>query len=263
MAERIPIIVLSGPSTQLKVQLASDLVTQAKPTVEYTVLSDLAPDAFGSELTNRLQLSGCMCCVGAVTLMSQLMALLRSLRREKPHSGILLIGSAALDCSTLIDQLRQPLLIELIEITKVIFAAQTLNEAHLTAITTADTLFTPSAAVHFDWLRELAGSDDRTIVSGTHALMFEGKQPISSDFKHIWSAQTVFDRQRVLTILQRYSAYQNVIDGVFRTERAWYRWRGTQATLEETSYRRNSFLQINPPNQEKDLLQEILSQIGT
>jgi hypothetical protein len=263
MAERLPIIVFSGPSTQLKVQLATHVATQAKPTVEYTVLSDLAPEAFGSVLTNRLQLSGCMCCVGAVTLMTQLMALLRRQRREKTCSGILLIGGAALDCSALIDQLRQPLLIDLVEITKVIYAAQNLNEAHSAAITTADTVFTPSTEIHFDWLRNLAGSNDRTIVSSTQVLMSEGKQLISSDYKQIWSAQTVFDRQRVLTILQSYDAYQCAIDGVFRTQRAWYRWRGTQATLEETSYRRNSYLQINSPNQEKGLLQKIVSQIGT
>jgi hypothetical protein len=263
MAERIPIIVLSGPSTQLKVQVASDLVTQAKPTVEYTVLSDISPDAFGSAFPDRLQLAGCMCCVGAVTLLTQLMALLRRQRREKTHSGIMLLGGAALDCSTLIDQLRQPLLIDLVEITKVIYVSQSLNQAHLTAITTADTLFTPAAAVHVDWLQDLAGSDDRVLVSGTQGLMAEGKQAISSDFKHVWPEKTVFDRARLLATLQRFGAYQSAIDGVFRTERAWYRWRGTQTSFEETSYRRNSYLQISQPNLEKGLLQRMLSQIGT
>jgi hypothetical protein len=262
MAERIPIIVFSGPSTHLKVRLASEMAAQAKSMVEYTVLSDLPPKAFDLELPNRLQLSGCMCCAGAVTLLTQLMAFLRRQRLEKTPSGILLIGGDALDSSILIDQLRQPLLVNLIEITKVIYAAQSLNEMHSAAITTADTVFTPSADVHFDWLRNLAGSDDRMIVSGAQALMSEARQPISSDDKQVWSAQTVFDRQRLLTVLRRYETYQGAIDGVFRTERAWYRWLGTRATLEETSYRRNSYLQINLPKQEKGLLQRISLQIG-
>jgi hypothetical protein len=264
MAERLPIIVFIGPSSPLKVQLAGKIATDLLP-LRYAVFSDPGTDLFGPTFSDRIELAGCMCCIGAMTLMAQLTTLLRRERRENKYAGLLLIAGAKADAAQLIDQLRQPLLIDLVEVINVIYVTQTLIEEQSLVITSADTIFTSTNRLvsksESRWLSRLAGSDERRIVSDRLGLTRRAEALLPSDFKRTWPAETCFDRQQLSAFFHRHEALSIAFDGVFHTQRAWYRWHGINATMEETGYRRQSYFQVDPSIVSKSVFQTLSSQI--
>jgi hypothetical protein len=261
VGRRLPIVVLTGPAEHLKVQLANALLNTI--TTSYAVISETAlsaaitpPDRLERKL-EKFTVDGCLCCVGAVTLLAQLTRLLRAQRREKTYEGLLLIAGPQSKSAALIDQLRQPLLADLVEVSTVVYAATKLIEAQTEEIACADGVFlsteqtpTPSAE-SAAWLDELPGNDERTVTNEVTQLLSFGSPSHDTGNKVVWAAERVFDRRSLQTLFDQAAQAGLCFDAVFHTHRAWYRWKVLSReersfSMLETTYRRQSYLRYFP-----------------
>jgi hypothetical protein len=261
VGRRLPIIVLTGPVDDLKAQLASFLLKSSASS--YAVISESAIGASiaGSDQSaqgaNTFNVDGCLCCIGAVTLMAQLTRLLRAQRRENKYQGILLVAGAQTKSPVLIDQLRQPLLAELMEVSTVVYTCSKVFAAHAEEVEAADIVFCSQefqAALDLTpatWLADLPGSDDRLLVSDVAQLRDLARPPSTRINQFAWPAEKIFDRQKLQKLFEQAAKDGLHFDAVFHTQRAWYRWRVLnntqhQAPILETAYRRQNYLHWYP-----------------
>jgi hypothetical protein len=257
---RLPIIILAGPADDLKVQLAKHLIgfhARSFAIVAESALGDrIALAVWGSAQPNQISIDGCLCCVGAVTLMAKLMRLLRADRQKRMHQGLLVVAGTQTKSDAFIDQLRQPLLANLVEVKTVIYATHEMTEAQADAIACADVVYSSQivdnpSVLSARWLRELPGSDERVYTLANQRLpdLFSLMNPINC--KGVWPAEKIFLRQKAQSLLEQAAKDGICFDAVLRTPRAWYRWRVSgdekYATLpQETTYRRHSYLHCSP-----------------
>jgi hypothetical protein len=252
VASRLPITVLTGPVDDLKVQLAHFLIKTSTST--YVVVSDEATSALiAPEGLEKFNVDGCLCCIGAVTLMAQLTRLLRTQRREKKYQNILLVAGAQTKSAALLDLLRQPLLADLVVVSSVIFACSKILMNQAEDIVAADVVYYGSQLISDEpstpatWLTDLPGSDDRVFVSDM-ALLKDGPLAVNNtEDRTVWPAEMTFDRQNLQNLFDQAAKDGLRFDAVFHTQRAWYRWRvignaQPVAPLQETTYRRHSYL---------------------
>jgi hypothetical protein len=261
VGRRLPILVMTGPAADLKAQLANFVLKSLA--VSYAVVSESAIGASiaGSDQpaqnVKTFTVDGCLCCIGAVTLMAQLTRLLRAQRRENKYQGILLVAGAQTNSAVLIDLLRQPLLAELVEVSTVIYICSKVLLADAEEVACADVVFfgqkcpadlrlTPEM-----WFTELPGSEDRVFTSDIAHLQDLAVPKSTTINKVVWPAENVFDRQKLQNIFDQAVKDGLHFDAVFRTQRAWYRWAllnntRPNAPMLETAYRRQSYLHWCP-----------------
>jgi hypothetical protein len=224
---------------------------------ETALSAAITPSDCADRKLEKFTVDGCLCCLGAVTLMAQLTRLLRAQRREKTYQGLLLIAGAQSKSATLIDHLRQPVLADLVEVSTVVYASTTLIDAQTEEIACADVVFlsgeqTPTlSAVSSAWLEELPGSDERKVTNEVTQLLSFGPSSCETGNKVVWAAERVFDRQRLQPLFNQAAQAGLCFDAVFRTSRAWYRWKALSReegsfTMLETTYRRQSYLRYFP-----------------
>jgi hypothetical protein len=271
VGHRLPIIVLTGPADELKAQLANLILKSSalhpsalsSSALSYAVVSESAISASiaksnqSAKSLETFSVDGCLCCIGAVTLMAQLTRLLRAQRRENQYQGILVVAGAHTKCAVLIDQLRQPLLAELVYVNTVVHVCLKILQVDADEISASDIVYcsqeqqdelrlTPAL-----WLADLPGGEDRVFTSHidqAHDLVLPKSATIN---KVIWPAEKTFDRQKLQNFFDKAVKDGLCFDAVFRTQRAWYRWRvlnNTQhlAPILETAYRRQSYLHWYP-----------------
>jgi hypothetical protein len=261
VGRRLPVIVLTGPADDLKVQLANDVLKALA--FSYAVVSESVIGALitqsnqSDQGVKTLNVDGCLCCIGAVTLMAQLTRLLRAQRRDNQYPGILLVAGAQTKSAVLIDQLRQPLLAELVEVSTVVYACSKVLAAQADDIAASDVVycnqkqtaelpFTPAT-----WLADLAGSDERVFIRDVAQLQVFAPPTKTTMNKVVWPAEESFDRQKLQSLFEQAVKTGLHFDAVFRTQRAWYRWARLnntklEATMLETTYRRQSYLHGYP-----------------
>lgn len=258
---RLPILILTGPAEDLKVRLANSLVQSSASS--YAVIAESAMSAMiveqeqAVQRPRRFNVDGCLCCVGAVTLMAQLTRLLRAQRRENNHRGILLVAGAQTKSAVLLDQLRQPLLADLVKVSTVVYVCSRVLEIQADDIVAADVLYAgeqqngvkPLDSTH--WLADLPGNEDRVLMSDFAQLPGLVLPVRDARNKMVWPAERVFDRQKLQRLFEQAAKDGLYFDAVFRTQRAWYRWRKQcnaqrLAPTLETAYRRQSYLHWHP-----------------
>jgi hypothetical protein len=271
VGHRLPIIVLTGPADELKAQLAhlilkfSALHSSAlsSSALAYAVVSESAISASiaksnpSAKSLETFSVDGCLCCIGAVTLMAQVTRLLRAQRRENQYQGILVIAGAQTKCAALIDQLRQPLLAELVYVSTVVHVGSKILQADADEISAADIVYCSQEQqaelrlISPLWLADLPGGEDRVFTSQieqAHDLVLPKSAIVN---KVIWPAEKSFDRQKLQSLFDEAVKDGLCFDAVFHTQRAWYRWRVLNITqhlapILETAYRRQSYLYWYP-----------------
>jgi hypothetical protein len=268
---RLPIIVLAGPADDLKLRLSNHLMesnARSYAIVAESALGDRIARAVGDSAQpnhkpNQISIDGCLCCVGAVTLMAKLMRLLRADRQKKMHQGLLVVAGTQTKLDALIDQLRQPLLANLVEVKTVIYATHEMTEAQADAIASADIVYSSQivenpSVLSAPWLLELPGSDKRVCTLANQHLPDLFSLMNSTNCKGVWPAEKVFSRQKAHSLFEQAAKDGVCFDAVLHTPRAWYRWKTPSdekyATLpQETTYRRHSYLHCWPgtPMQER------------
>jgi hypothetical protein len=261
VGRRLPIIVLTGPVDDLKVQLANFLLKTSASS--YALVSETAISASiavrdrSPGNSERFTVDGCLCCIGAVTLMAQITRLLRAQRRENNYQGLLLIAGAQTKSAVLMDQLRQPVLADLVEVSTVVYTASELLVTQAEEIAAADIVFLnenpmPTSEVISDrWLHELPGSQERVFTTDVANFHDFASLKSSTRYEAIWPAEKIFDRQKLQRLFNQATEDNLSFDAVFRTQRAWYRWRVLDDTkhlspMLETTYRRQSYLHWYP-----------------
>jgi hypothetical protein len=189
--------------------------------------------------------------------MAQLTRLLRAQRRENQYQGILVVAGAQTKSAALIDQLRQPLLVELVYVSTVVHVGPKILAAHVDDISAADIVYCSheqQAELRLAlplWLADLPSGEDRVFTSQieqANDLVLPKSATIN---KVIWPAEKTFDRQKLQNLFDKAVKDGLCFDAVFRTQRAWYRWRvlnNTQhlAPILEMAYRRQSYLHWYP-----------------
>jgi hypothetical protein len=272
---RLPIIILAGAADDLKVRLANQLNgSQARSfaiVVESTLGDRIALAAGGSAQPNQISIDGCLCCVGAVTLMAKLMRLLRADRQKRMYQGLLVVAGTHTKSDTLIDQLRQPLLANLVEVKTVIYATHDMTDAQADAIASADVIYSSQivdnpSVLSARWLRELPGSDERVCAPADQRLPDLTSLMSPTNCKGVWPAEKIFSRQKAQSLLEQAAKDGVCFDAVLRTPRAWYRWKAPgdekYATLpEETTYRRHSYLHCSPGTTMQEQFAALLNSI--
>jgi hypothetical protein len=277
VGRRLPIIVLTGPVDDLKARLANFLLNTSASSyalVSETAMSDLiaSVDQSPKDL-ERFTVDGCLCCIGAVTLMAQITRFLRSQRRENKYQGLLLVAGTQTKSAVLIDQLRQPVLADLVEVSAVVYAASELLLTQAEEVTVADIVFLnqkhlPSLqALSAGWLYELPGSQERVFTTDVGRFHDLTKLKGSVRYEAIWPAEKTFDRRNLQNLLAQAAKDGLCFDAVFRTQRAWYRWRVLSATkhlspMLETTYRRQSYLHWYPAEGALTIFNTLKSGIG-
>jgi hypothetical protein len=282
-AKRLPFIVLTGPTDSLKFELART-IRSADDTRRFLVLTDVLGVLGVSDLSdhqanyqaqsdseNSLRIAGCLCCTGAVTLLTKVIQLLRAERRQKNYDAVLVVAGPSTEGAKLLDHLRQALLAELIEVQNVIYISSTSPKIEQSAeITVADFVVTPDQP-HTDeemqWVHELPGHQERvfrsTLDFSAHFTALVNAPNHSTLRYRVWPPTKVFNRQAITTLTEKYVAQGLAFDAVFRTERAWYRWqlKATHVHCEETTYRRQSYVSSCSSFELNSLFDELLLQI--
>jgi hypothetical protein len=266
MAYRLPVIVLTGPADDLKVLLAKSLDEVL------TSFAFMSETTLGVEISrlDRVAIDGCMCCVGAVTLMTHITRLLRVQRNDRRYEGLLLVAGAQTKTAELIDLLRQPLLNNLISVSKVIYANHRLMIEQSEELAAADIVYsgrTLEQQVGNSWLLELPGWQQRVFLSDqAHLQHFvlsnTNTNTISkatSNERIIWPETKIFDRQSLKRLFDQAYIDGLRFDAVFRTQRAWYRWTALENSkypvhMRETTFRHNSYLHCYPTKEAEKLL---------
>jgi hypothetical protein len=256
ISSRLPIIVLAGAADDLNVQLANVLLRSYCKS--YAVLSESAsgvaiePADGIFETPDQFLINGCLCCLGSVTLMAQLTRLLRAQRREQKYQGLLVIAGSHTRCDLLIDQLRQPLLADLVQVKSVVYAAHKISEIQSDAITSADVVYlspneNESSVLTAPWLLALPGNDDRVFTFDIQQLRDLEKLSESTNSDNHWPAEKIFSRQNAHRLFEQAAMQGICFEAVLHTQRAWYHWKVLQdrkytLLMQETTYRRNSYL---------------------
>jgi hypothetical protein len=261
VGRRLPIIVVTGPADDLKVQLANSLLKTSATSYALVSESAIGASISGSgqspQSAEKFNVDGCLCCIGAVTLMAQLTRLLRAQRRGNNYQGILLVAGAQTKSSALIDLLRQPILAGLVEVSTVVYICPKILESQAEDIMAADVVYCSQEHVAdllakpAPWLADLPGAEDRVLASDIAQLQDLILLQRAQANKAIWPAERTFDRQKLQNLFDQAAKDGLCFDAVFRTQRAWYRWRvlrNTQhlAPILETAYRRQSYLNWYP-----------------
>jgi hypothetical protein len=276
VGRRLPIIVITGPVDDLKVQLANSLLKTSASS--YAVLSESSMSAsiagtnHSPQGVEKFNVDGCLCCIGAVTLMAQLTRLLRAQRRESKYQGILLVAGVQTKSAVLIDHLRQPLLSELIEVSTVVYTCIGILKAQTEEIVVADVLYFSQEqeadflATQSSWLADLPGSEDRVLASDVAQLKDFGLVKSTAMHKVVWPAEKTFDRQKLQNLFNQAAKDGLRFDAVFHTQRAWYRWRVLSdaehlAPMLETTYRRQCYLHWYPTEGSQPAFNDLKSAI--
>jgi hypothetical protein len=252
---------MTGPADDLKAQLANSLLKTSASS--YALVSESAINASiagtdqSPQSVEKFNVDGCLCCIGAVTLMAQLTRLLRAQRRGNNYQGILLVAGAQTKSSVLIDLLRQPILAELVEVSTVVYIFPKMLESQAEDIMAADILYCGQGHVAdllakpAAWLADLPGAENRVLASDVAQLQDLIVPQRTQANKAIWPAERTFDRQKLQSLFEQAAKDGLCFDAVFRTQRAWYRWRVLRNTQHlaptlETAYRRQSYLNWYP-----------------
>ncbi len=276
VGRRLPIIVVTGPADDLKAQVATSLLKTSSSSYALVSESTIGASIDGADQppqsVKKFGVDGCLCCIGAVTLMAQLTRLLRAQRRENSYQGILLVAGAQTKSSVLIDLLRQPILAELVEVKAVVYICPEMLESQAENIMVADVLYCGQGymvdllAKPAAWLADLPGSEDRVLASDIAQLQDLTMLQRPQANKAVWPAERTFDRQRLQNLFDQAAKVGLCFDAVFRTQRAWYQWRllkNTQhlAPTLETAYRRHSYLNWYPTEGVQEAFEALKSAI--
>jgi hypothetical protein len=261
VGRRLPIIVVTGPADDLKAQLATSLLKTSASSYALVSESAIGVSINGADPSpqsvKKFSVDGCLCCIGAITLMAQLTRLLRAQRLENNYQGILLVAGAQTKSSVLIDLLRQPILAELLEVKTVVYICPEMLESQAEDIMAADVLYCGQeygadlTAQPAAWLADLPGTEDRVLASDIAQLQDLTMLHRPQASKAVWPAERIFDRQKLQNLFHQAAKDGLCFDAVFRTQRAWYRWRVLRNTQHlapalETAYRRQSYLNWYP-----------------
>lgn len=244
---KLPVIVLTGGDPRTK----NDVL---KAWFEYTngtwaVLS--SSDAIAAQSSEmRFALGGCACCTGKLTLMTTLTKVLREFRRPniRPIEGVVIELPAGGDTATMVDQLAQPLLENLIDVRLVM---------HVLPIEHGTETSAQDASLETAWLvlsQDLplpvglsvkVSTCSKTILISTDSFAAQVAQHQNLRYeaclgRRIYESNFIFNRSALYKLIAENSGFR-ASSGVFRTERDWYRCDNGQWAI--TRFRRYSYWQ--------------------